>query len=461
MTQSALYAPVAVDPRILPHSLFPLPGRASPVAVRAFRHLSREIRKPPAEAIEVRPVKGRAMLNDFVRLPYAIYADDPQWVAPMEVEVKEFLDPRRHPFYKHGTAQAFVAYRDGRPVGRIVASDDPHFNHEHQDNAGCFGMFECLDDQPVADALLNAAAEWVRAHGRSRMLGPIDYSTNYTSGLLIEGFDTPPRVWMNHHRPYYAQLLERWGLTKAKDLNAWWFDDAQNMLDRWQRLAEKLARRSGVVIRAVNLADFRSEVARCKQVYNQAWEQAWGFVKMSDAEFDFLANYLRRLAEPGLVLLAEVQGKPVGFAMTLPDFNEATKPCHGRLTRWGIPTGLAKFLYHRRKIRTARMAVLGLVEEFRGRGIAELLILQTLRHGKQALHYTGAELSWTLEDNTAVNSTIENVGGRRYKRYRIFERSLDTAERSDGWQQSTVLYRPAASPGAASQGLDQTTRYAE
>lgn len=375
-------------------------------------------------AVEVRQVTSAAELTAFIRFPHEIYANDPQWVPPLEVEVRDFLNPRKHPFFRHGAAATFLAWRDGRVVGRILASDDPHYNAEHGDNVGCFGMFECIDDQQVANALFNQAAAWLAARGRTRIMGPIDYSTNYATGLLVDGFDTPPRVWMNHQPTYYSRLFAGWGLAKAKDLNAWWFDDQNDILDKWSKLAERLAKRSGVTIRPVRLDDFEAEVARCLKVYNEAWEEHWGFVKMTTDEFRHLASQLRRAAVPELVLLAEVHGEPVGFSLTLPDFNEAIKPTGGRLTRWGLPIGLAKLWWNSRRIQTARMAVLGVTEGFRGRGIAELLILKTLDYGKNVLRYRGAELSWTLEDNTAVNRTIENVGGRAYKRYRIFERGI-------------------------------------
>ena len=229
---------------------------------------------------------------------------------------------------------------------------------------------------------------------------------------------------MNHQPTYYQRLLEGWGLAKAKDLYAWWFDDSLNVLDKWRDVAERLARRSGVTIRPVKFHDFDAEVARCLEVYNNCWEQHWGFVKMTEREFIHLAHTLRQIAHPEMILLAEIEGQAVGISMTLPDVNEAIRPLNGRLTTWGLPIGLLKLLRGMKRIKTARMAVLGLMEGYRRRGIAELLILRTLDFGKNQLGYTGAELSWTLEDNVLVNRTIESVGGRRYKTYRIYSKSL-------------------------------------
>ena len=374
--------------------------------------------------LEICEVRNRRDLDRFIRLPWRIYADDPHWVPPLLVEVKEFLDRRKHPFYKHGEATKFIALRGDQCVGRILVSDDSRYNQQHDTNVGCFGMFECVDDRPTAHALLDAAAGWLRSRGRSTVMGPIDYSTNYPCGLLIEGFHAPPRIMMNHNRPYYADLLESWGLRKAKDLYAWWFVDPHDLASRWQVRAERIAKRSGVVIRPFRTNDFAAEMARCREIYNAAMGDLWGFVKLTEAEFQYLAKRLSQMAIADQVLLAEIDGRPVGFSITMPDINEAIRPLNGRLTRWGLPLGLLRFLRRKRRIKTARMVVLDVLKEYRRRGVAEMLILRTLDHGKNVLGYTGAELSWTFEDNDLVNRPIEAVGAKRYKTYRIFEKVL-------------------------------------
>jgi GNAT superfamily N-acetyltransferase len=375
-------------------------------------------------SLRVVQVSGRRERNVFLRFPWQIYGDDPNWVPPLLWERKAFIDPRKHPFYHHGSAVQYLAYRGHEAAGRILVSDDPRYNQEHGTNLGCFGMFESVDDPAVAAALLEAAACWLRSRGRDAMMGPIDYSTNYACGLLIEGFSTPPRVLMNHNPPYYAGLLEGWGLVKAKDLYSWWFDDAYNMLRRWKRRAQRLAERGNISVRQFRIDDLDGEVRRSKAIYNGAWERNWGFVKMTDAEFDYLVKELAELALPGLLLLAEIDGKPVGFSMTLPDFNEAIRPLDGRLFRWGLPLGWFQFKRNCRRIQTARLLILGVLEGYRRRGIAELLILRTLDYGKNVAHYTGAELGWTLEDNELINRTIRAVGGHHYKTYRIYQRTI-------------------------------------
>ncbi len=315
-----------------------------------------------AAPLEIRPVHGRADLKRFLNVPWRIYAADPQWVPPLLMDVKEFLNRRKHPFYQHGDATQLLAVRGEETVGRMLVSDDPLYNQQHGENLGCFGMFECVDDPPAAQALLDAAADWLRARGRTAIRGPIDYSMNYPCGLLVDGFDTPPRIMMNHNRPYYAGLLESWGLRKTKDLYAWWFVDPLDLVAKWKLRAERLARRGGVTVRPFRTNDFTAEVARCHAVYNGAMGDLWGFVKLTPAEFQYLAKRLEQLAIADQVLLAEAKGEVVGFSITLPDINEAIRPLNGRLTRFGVPWGLLQLLRRKRHIRTARMVVLDVLE---------------------------------------------------------------------------------------------------
>jgi len=409
-----------VESQVAPAHVFTSTNLSEPIATS---HLEYRTKRRRDNRVRIQAVDSKKWLRAFLRLPHRIYKDDAVWVAPLEREERAMLD-RRHPFFQHGDAQAFVAIRDGQVVGRIVASDDPRYNQQRKENLGCFGRFESIDDQGVAHALLDAAADWLRGRGRDQMRGPVDFSTNYTVGLLVDGFETRPRVMMNHHPRYYGRLLESWGLAKEKDLYAWWFDGESPKLEKWRTRVERLAGRYGVNVRTVRMDDFDAEMERCRQVYNRMLDEHWGFVRMTEAEFDDMAKTLKRVAVPELVRIAEIGGEPVGFALTLPDLNEALAHIDGRLTRWGLPIPLAKLLYYARKIQTARMAVLGVDERYRRRGVAELLILETFQFGRTQLGYTGAELSWTLEDNTMVNRTIEAVGGERYKTYRVFSSPL-------------------------------------
>ena len=374
--------------------------------------------------IEIQSVQSRSALSEFIALPSRIFHNDPCWIEPLELETRQFLC-EKHPFRLHGTADLLLARRGGEVVGRLLISDDPRYNAQHETNLGCFGMFHSIDDQSVANQLLDAGANWLRQRGRTKIIGPIDYSTNYSAGLLVEGFDTPPRVMMNHHPPYYTRLLEGWGFRKAKDLYAWWFDKATQTIDgAWRRTVNKLAQRFDVKVRPVRKNDFKSEIDRLHQLYNEAWEDNWGFVKMTSQEYYHLAQSLKKIAVPEMILIAEVQGRPVGMAITIPDLNEAAAPLKGRLTRFGIPIGLARLLYRLKRVKTVRLAVLGVTPDYRRRGVAEMLIQRTFDYGANVLGYNGAELSWTLEDNEMINRSIKRVGGRRYKTYRIYQRDL-------------------------------------
>jgi GNAT superfamily N-acetyltransferase len=375
-------------------------------------------------SLGIREVRTGADLNEFIRVPWDIYKDDPQWIPPLIIEVKDFLNRRKHPFYQHGDATEFLALRNSKAVGRILVSDDPRYNEQFGTNLGCFGMFECADDKQAAHALLDAAAGWLRGRGRNEIMGPIDYSVNYPCGLLIEGFDTPPRVMMNHNRIYYVALLESWGLTKAKDLYAWWFDDQINLSNKWKERVERIVKRSGIKIRHFDNNQFDADVMRCQEVYTSAMRDLFGFVKLTDAEFLHLAKRLQKIAQEEQVLLAELDGKPIGFSVTLPDINEAIRPLNGRLTSWGFPIGLWRLSRGMRKIQSARVVILDVLEGYRRRGVAEALILRTLDYGKNVLNYTGAELGWTQEDNQPINHTIKSVGGYRYKTFRIYHKGI-------------------------------------
>ncbi len=375
--------------------------------------------------LRVVEVSSRAQREQFLRLPWKIYANDPNWVPPLLAEMRNFLDRRKHPFYQHGQAVQFLALRDDTPVGRILASDDPLYNEHHGSNLGCFGMFECFDDQPAAHALLDAAANWLRRRGREAMHGPIDYSMNYPCGLLIEGFDYPPRTMMNHHPIYYARLLESWGLRKVKDLYAWWFADSKDLLNRWREKVQRICQRGKVVIRPFDVRQFEADVQRCRTVYNGAMEERWGFVPLTDAEFHYLAKQFSRIAVPEQVLLAQIEGQTVGFALTVPDINEAIRPLNGRLFRFGLPINLLRLVWRLRRVKAARVVGLAILPGYRRRGVAELLIYHTLEFGKRILGLSEGELSWTLEDNYEINRVLEAVGARRYKLYRLYQRSLE------------------------------------
>ena len=370
----------------------------------------------------VSPVESAADKNAFIEFPWRIYRDDPAWVPPLIIERRAFLDRAKHPFYQHGDAALFLARRDGVIVGRIMASDDPNYNKLHQTNAGCFGMFESIDDHNVARALFDAAGAWLRQKGRTEIMGPIDYSTNYVCGLLIDGFQHPPTVLTAHNPPYYAPLIESCGFTKTKDWYAWWFSEYPAPAQRLRRIAEARSGKYGVKIRPINLKDVEGESQRIRTIYNQAWQKNWGFVPFTEAEMIHMAKEMKPLLVAPATLLAESDNEPVGFVIAIPDINVALRHINGRLTTFGLPIGLLKLLYYKLKTRTGRLVALGVVEKYRRAGIAEMLVLHVMDEAFKR-GFTG-ELSMTLEDNVMVNRFIEGLGAAKYKTYRIYSRAV-------------------------------------
>lgn len=373
--------------------------------------------------IEISKVVSRRERNAFIKFQWEIYSNDPAWVPPLIIERKTFLNRKRHPFYRHGDAALFLARRNDKIIGRIMASDDPNYNSLHESNVGCFGLFECIDDRDVAAGLFEAAASWLGKKGRTEMIGPIDYSTNYVCGLLIDGFQFPPTILTAHNPPYYRHLIESCGFSKAKDWYAWWFADPAKAAARLRPLAERFRKRWPVTIRTGNLKNIREESRRLRQIYNQAWEKNWGFVPFTEAEIEFMTHELKQLVIPEFALIAEVGDEPAGFILCVPDINVALRHINGRLATFGLPIGLVKLLYFKRRTRTARLIALGVIEKYRRTGIAEMLVLRIVEEGMIKRGFTG-ELSLTLEDNFMINRFLEAIGAKRYKTYRIFKRTI-------------------------------------
>jgi GNAT superfamily N-acetyltransferase len=377
--------------------------------------------------IEVSEVTSRQERDTFIKFPWQIYANDPAWVPPLIIERKSFLDRKRHPFYKHGEAALFLARKNGKIAGRIMASDDPNYNSLHETNIGCFGLFECIDDREAAAALFDAAARWLRNRGRTEIMGPIDYSTNYVCGLLIDGFRFPPTILTAHNPPYYRALIESCGFTKEKDWYAWWFDDPSNAAAHLRRLATRLKTRWPVIIRQADLKNLREESRRLRQIFNQAWEKNWGFVPFTEAEIEFMTEELKPVIVPEFAWVAQIGSEPVGFILALPDINVVLRNLNGRLTRFGLPVGLIKLLRYKNRVQKGRLIALGVVEKYRRAGIAEMLVLRVIEETMIKRGITG-ELSMTLEDNYMINRFLETIGAERYKTYRIYAKSIAQAD---------------------------------
>jgi GNAT superfamily N-acetyltransferase len=374
--------------------------------------------------LTVTPVSGRADTTAFIRLPYAVYRDDPHWVAPLERERRAFLDPGRNPFHDNGTVQLFLARRSGKVVGRIAAVVDPRFTERHDPKCGHFGLFECADDPEAAAALFDTAAGWLGERGLTRMLGPLSLSTNDECGVLVDGFGGPPTMLMPHNPPYYPGLLTRCGFTKAKDLLSWRIpmpaDGEPPAAVR--RVAERALAAPDVVVRPLDPGRFDADLAAVKDIYNDAWAENYAAVPMTDREFEHTVQQLKPIIRPELLQIVEVGGDPAAFTLWLPDTNQALAAAHGRLTTFGLPVGLVRITRAARRIDRTRAVTSGIKKEHRNRGLAAAMFAQAQRAAFR-LGYTESELSWILEDNRDANRYAKAVGGQLFRTHRLYERS--------------------------------------
>lgn len=368
--------------------------------------------------ISVTPAASGRDMRAFLRLPWQIYAGDSVWVPPLLQDVKTLLNRDKHPFHEHADVEYFLARRDGRVVGRIAAIINHLHNDFHGDKVGFFGFFECEDNADTAHALLATAEDWVAEHGMTTIRGPANFSSNEELGLLVDGFDDPPQIMMTYNPRYYEGLIEGAGYAKSKDLLAYTMYGMEPP-PRLVRGVERIAVRKGISVRPLDMKRFDDEVALLKDIYNSAWEQNWGFVPMTDGEFQLMAKQLKPVVNPKLVLFAEVKGEPAGFAIGLPDFNQALQHINGRL----LPFGLFKVLWYQRSISRVRIITLGLKPGFRRTGLDALLYLRLWKEGVAA-GYPEGEGSWILEDNWEMRHGLEHLGARVYKTYRLYDKSL-------------------------------------
>ena len=366
--------------------------------------------------MELVAVDSKRALNEFVELPFTLYRSEPNWTPPLRIAVKELLDRDKHPFYANAQAEFFLARRAGKVVGRVAAIIDRNHNRFHEEEAGFFGFFESENDPDVARALIGRAREWVHDRGAKFLRGPVNPSTNYECGMLIDGFDSPPMVMMTYNPQYYPGLMDQAGLVKAKDLYAYLSNANTISTQKINRVADKALSTAGVTVRPINMKDFDGDVAKVWEVYGAAWARNWGFVPMSREEFFQMGKEMKMILKPELVLIGEVGRRVVGFALALPDVNQALKRANGKQ----FPTGLLKILYYQRLIKNVRVLALGVVEEYRTSGLAAGFYATLVRNARK-LGFGDCELSWILEDNLLMNRSLEAMGAKRYKTYRIYD----------------------------------------
>ncbi|GBD07314.1 hypothetical protein HRbin21_01132 [bacterium HR21] len=358
----------------------------------------------------------------FIRLQWRFYRHDPLWVPPVRSEVDKLLNPRRNPFFEHARLELFIAEQDGEPVGRIAAIVNRLHNETHHDTVGFFGFFESVPEHGVAAALVDAAADWLRRQGCTAMRGPVNPSMNDECGLLVEDFTRPPVVMMPYNPPYYAELLESCGFQKAKDLLAYWLTESF-LTEKLQRGQELVRRRLGLQVRGMDFRNrrlFQEDIERIKSIYNRAWEPNWGFVRLTDAEMDYLVAGLKQVADPDLAVFAFRNGEAIGFALALPDINQVL-----RYNRSGSLLGaLWHFATKRKRVDTMRILILGVLPEYQRQGVDAVLYYELGTRGLQkGIRY--AEASWVLEDNWVMRNPLEKLlNAQLYKRYRIYEMPL-------------------------------------
>jgi hypothetical protein len=369
-------------------------------------------------AVNVIPVRTAAELNRFIRLPSRLYAADPHFIAPLETERRDALT-RKNPYFEHAEAQLFLAMRDGRDVGRISAQVD---RLVQQPDIGHFGLVAAQDDAEVFAALFASAETWLRAQGKSRVQGPFNLSVNEETGLLIDGFETPPVIFMPHDPRYAAGHVERQGYSKAKDLIAYLYD-----LEEFPPSARKLIARHrphGMTVRHLDFKRYAAEFDTIREIFNDAWSQNWGFVPFTEAEFKHLAKGLKPFLDPQLGAIVEVNGQPVGFGILLPNLNEAIRDFNGRL----LPFNWLKLLWRlKRNMRTSRVPLMGVRRSYTGglaAGLVPFLLIDSMRTRARARGFKEVELSWILEDNKPMRRIIESLGAMAYKTYRVYEKQL-------------------------------------
>jgi GNAT superfamily N-acetyltransferase len=372
--------------------------------------------------VSIRTARGPGALKRFVDLPFRLHAGTP-WIPPLKLERRLFLSRRLNPYFTHGEAEYFLAWRDGRVVGRVTAQIDHAFNAYHGSRWGMFGFLELEDDPEVAAALLDAAATWLRVRGCERMVGPMDFSMNEESGVLIEGFERDPLIRQPWHPPYYQRLCEEAGLEKAMDLFSWQLDienrERGELLPVLFDLDKKAREEHGVTMRKMTRRSLRADMDRFAEVYNAAWSENWGFVPYSKEDLDTYAQDMQLIFTPEWFMVAEQDGETVAVAITVMDLNQVLKRMKGRI----FPTGWWHYLNRKRIVDRVRVGFLGVKPEHQHTGVAAALYVEHFETAARTPLKRG-EAGWILETNEAMNRGLEAMGGEIVKRYRVYERPL-------------------------------------
>lgn len=361
--------------------------------------------------------------KSFVNFDYEIYKNSPYWVAPLRMDLNQRLNPKKHPFYKTAAIKAFLAYQDDKIVGRIAAIDNFKYNEFHGSKIGFFGFFECINNQEVANALLQKVEEYHIVAGNKFLHGPVNPSTNYESGLLIDGFEDSPKIMMSYNPEYYISLLEGYNMTIEMRMYAYHLKkEGVTANEKLLRVKDIALTRAKCTMRSIDKGNMKVEIENIKKIYNKAWENNWGFVPMTDPELELMANELKLILDPSLApMVVNEHGEVIAFALALRDINQITKSFNGNL----FPFNFFKLLFGKSKMNWARVLLLGILPEYRGKGIDAALYYEVIEKGF-ALNIDNAEASWILESNEAMNKGIQVVNGEKYKTYGIYQKQINS-----------------------------------
>lgn len=373
---------------------------------------------PSTDSVTV--VTTKQEKSEFIQFPYDHYSENQYWVAPLYIEQNKLLNTEKNPFFENAEIELFLAYHNDKPAGRIAAIVDHRYNDFHNTKTGFFGFFECIDHQPTANLMFRVASDWLRNKGMNDILGPANPGMMDEIGILIEGFDKYPAILMPYHKTYYDTLLKGAGLDKAQDLLTYEVNQDNVDRERMNRAMEIVKKRlPDILIRKIRLKKIKKEIKIIREIFNAAWSENWGFIPLSEAEFDYLASDLKTIVDDNFAHIAEVNGKPVAFSVALPDYNQIFRNMDGKL----LPTGIFKILWNRKKINKVRTALMGVIPKYQGKGIDALLHRESIENGLIHNVYS-SEIGWILESNVQMNRVAEKIGGAPDKRYRMYSKKL-------------------------------------
>ncbi|NNE26117.1 MAG: hypothetical protein HKN09_04690 [Saprospiraceae bacterium] len=361
-------------------------------------------------------------IKQFIDFPHSLYEGDPHYVPELYLAQKEMFDRKKYPFYEYGDVQCFLAFKHGKLAGRIAAIKNKRYNDYHKSNVGFFGFYDFIDDQEVAQALFDHAKRWLAVEKYDALIGPTNFTTNETAGYLVDGFDGPPMIMMTYNKVYYDRIMKALGLTKEMDLFAYFIPsfEASEKSIKLSGMIEQRLQKQGITVRNINLKNFKSEVELIKKVYNEAWEDNWGFVPFTDSEFKHLADGLKMLADEKFAYIAEDNGEAVGFSISLPNVNEVTINFKkGRL----FPFNIIRLLLNKNKVQSVRILATGVKEAYRRKGIEAIFFARNIQEARRR-KLKGGEASWILESNDMMVKAAENLNGIKYRTYRLYRATL-------------------------------------